>query len=200
MKIKKRILVIGDDLTFFQSAKDFMANSSTEVSYAMSVKEALNYLLSSEYCIVIICIPLSVDSSIEFLRLVRETYLMPILVITPKLRVSEKVALFHAGANTCLELLSLPRYVYPACLIVFGYPSEQQKNRKKPERFCVSDPVCENSYRDKSSRKIREMFDGKTDGKSYEEWMEAFWKRKYESDFSREMNRSMAVYLKDFEN
>ena len=71
----------------------------------MSVKEALNYLLSSEYCIVIICIPLSVDSSIEFLRLVRETYLMPILVITPKLRVSEKVALFHAGANACLERL-----------------------------------------------------------------------------------------------
>ena len=103
MKIEKRILIIGNDLTFFQSAKDFMSNSSTEVSYAMSVKEALNYLLSSEYCIVIICIPLSVDSSIEFLRLVRETYLMPILVITPKLRVSEKVALFHAGANACLE-------------------------------------------------------------------------------------------------
>lgn len=103
MKIKKRILVLGDDLTFFQSAKDFMANSSTKVSYAMSVKEALNYLLSSEYCIVIICISLSVDSSIEFFRLVRETYLMPILVIAPKLRVSEKVALFHAGANACLE-------------------------------------------------------------------------------------------------
>ena len=103
MKIEKRILIIDDDLTFFQSAKDFMSNSSTEVSYAMSVKEALNYLLSSEYCIVIICISLSVDSSIEFFRLVRETYLMPILVIAPKLRVSEKVALFHAGANACLE-------------------------------------------------------------------------------------------------
>lgn len=103
MKIKKRILVIGDDLTFFQSAKEFMANSSTEVSYAMSVKEALNYLLSSEYCLVIICITLSVDSNIELLRFVRETYLMPIIVITPKLRAAEKVALFHAGANACLE-------------------------------------------------------------------------------------------------
>lgn len=28
--------------------------------------------------------------------------------------------------------------------------------------------------------------------------MEAFWKRKYESDFSNEMNRSMEVYLRDF--
>ena len=58
------------------------------------------------------------------------------------------------------------------------------------KRFRVSDIVCENSYQDKSGAQIREMFSGRTDGKSYEEWMEAFWKRKYESDFSREMNRS----------
>lgn len=101
-------------------------------------------------------------------------------------------------AEEVKELLALPRYVYPACLLVFGHPSEQQKNRKKPERFPVSALVCENGYRDKSSREIREMFAGKTDGKSYEEWMEVFWKRKYESEFSREMNRSMEVYLKEF--
>ena len=103
MKIEKRILIIGDDLTFLQPAKIFMTNSSTDVSYAISEKEALNYLLSSEYCLVIICITLSVDSNIELLRFVRETYLMPIIVITPKLRAAEKVALFHAGANACLE-------------------------------------------------------------------------------------------------
>lgn len=45
---------------------------------------------------------------------------------------------------------------------------------------------------------IREMFSGRTDAKGYDEWMEAFWKRKYESDFSKEMNRSMEVYLRDF--
>ena len=45
MKIEKRILIIGDDLTFLQSAKIFMTNSSTDVSYAISEKEALNYLL-----------------------------------------------------------------------------------------------------------------------------------------------------------
>ena len=55
MKIEKRILIIGDDLTFLQSAKIFMTNSSTDVSYAISEKEALNYLLSSEYCLVIVC-------------------------------------------------------------------------------------------------------------------------------------------------
>ena len=43
------------------------------------------------------------------------------------------------------------------------------------------------------------MFAKSTGTKTYDDWMEAFWKRKYESDFSKEMNRSMEVYLKDFE-
>lgn len=95
-------------------------------------------------------------------------------------------------------LFGLPRYVYPACMLVFGYPVQQQKERKKPERFAVSDIVCENCYQEKDSPRIREMFSGKTGLQEYDKWMEAFWKRKYESDFSNEMNRSMEVYLKDF--
>ncbi|MCI8667873.1 MAG: nitroreductase [Dorea sp.] len=96
------------------------------------------------------------------------------------------------------ELLEIPSYVYPACMLVFGYPTDQQKERRKPERFHLSDIVCENVYQDKSGKEIREMFTSKTGDKSYDAWMEAFWKRKYESDFSREMNRSMEQYLKEF--
>jgi len=102
------------------------------------------------------------------------------------------------NAEEMKKLLQLPQYVYPACMLVFGHPTAQQKERRKPERFRVSDIVCENSYRDKSSQEIREMFLERTGAKSYEEWMQAFWKRKYESGFSKEMNRSMEVYLKDF--
>ena len=103
------------------------------------------------------------------------------------------------NAEEMKTLLGLPEYVYPACMLVFGYPVQQQKERKKPERFAVSDIVCENSYQDKSGRQIREMFSGKTGQQEYDKWMEAFWKRKYESDFSNEMNRSMEVYLKYFQ-
>lgn len=102
-------------------------------------------------------------------------------------------------AEEVRELLSLPAYVYPACMLVFGYPTKQQKERKKPERFALSDIVCENTYQDKSSGEIRRMFAGNTGAQGYEAWMEAFWKRKYESEFSKEMNRSMEVYLKDFQ-
>ena len=102
------------------------------------------------------------------------------------------------NAEDMKALLGLPRYVYPACMVIFGYPTEHQKQRKKPERFELSDMVCENTYRDKDGGEIREMFSGRTGNQSYEEWMEAFWKRKYESDFSREMSRSVKVYLEEF--
>ena len=58
--------------------------------------------------------------------------------------------------------------------------------------------MCENAYQDKDGEEIRSMFDTRRGEKSYDEWMEAFWKRKYESDFSNEMNRSMEVYLREF--
>lgn len=101
-------------------------------------------------------------------------------------------------AEEMKALLGLPRYVYPACMLVFGYPTDHQKERTKPTRFAASDMVCENIYQGKNGQEIRAMFAQRTDGKDYDQWMEAFWKRKYESDFSNEMTRSMEVYLKDF--
>ena len=42
------------------------------------------------------------------------------------------------------ELLNLPEYVFPAALLVFGYPTEQQKKRSKPERVDMQYIVREN--------------------------------------------------------
>ncbi|MDE6980826.1 MAG: nitroreductase family protein, partial [Lachnospiraceae bacterium] len=46
------------------------------------------------------------------------------------------------NAETIKELLELPAYVFPACMLVFGYPVKQQIERKKPERFNLSHMVC----------------------------------------------------------
>ena len=100
--------------------------------------------------------------------------------------------------ETQREILSLPDYVFPAALLVFGYPTEQQKNRKKPERVPMGYIVQENTYYPHSPEELREMFANKCGEKSYEEWMEAFCKRKYNSDFSREMTRSVSAVLKAF--
>jgi len=97
------------------------------------------------------------------------------------------------------ELLHLPRYVVPAAMLVFGYPTEQQKTRKKPERAAMRHIVHENGYRTMDGSELREMFLPRCGERSFEDWMGAFCNRKFNSDFSREMTRSAAVYLRAFD-
>lgn len=95
-------------------------------------------------------------------------------------------------------LLHLPEYVFPAAMLVFGYPTQQQKDRKKPERVNLKHIVHENTYREMDGKELREMFASHVKGRTYEEYMKAFCNRKYNSDFSKEMTRSVEVYIKDF--
>lgn len=97
------------------------------------------------------------------------------------------------------ELLGLPKYVFPAAMLVFGYPTQQQKEREKPQRAAMKHVVHENRYRQLEAAELEEMFTPRCGVKGYTEWMQAFCNRKYNSDFSREMTRSVGEYLKDFE-
>ena len=97
------------------------------------------------------------------------------------------------------QLLSLPSYVFPAAMLVFGYPTEQQIQRPKPPRSKMHHIVHENAYRDMDADELKEMLLVKAGVKDFEEWIQAFCERKYNSDFSKEMTRSVEVFLKDFE-
>ena len=96
------------------------------------------------------------------------------------------------------EILHLPQYAFPAVMLVFGYPTKQQLEREKPKRVELSHIVHENAYREITSQERKEMWQDKAGAISYEEWMQRFCDRKYNSDFSKEMSRSVGVYLKDF--
>lgn len=96
------------------------------------------------------------------------------------------------------ELLGLPEYVFPAAMLVFGYPTAQQAERKKPERVDISHIVYENKYHHMDEQELRQMFSIKTGTQTYESWMKAFCERKYNSDFAREMQRSVKVFLSQF--
>ena len=97
------------------------------------------------------------------------------------------------------KLLKLPKYVFPAAMLVFGYPTEQQKARIKPTRADKRHIVHENAYREMDGEELCRLFSPRTETKAYEEYMRAFCERKYNSDFSREMSRSVGEYLKDFD-
>ena len=101
--------------------------------------------------------------------------------------------------ETHREILRLPEYVIPCAMLVFGYPTGQQKSREKPARCALRHIVHENGYRTMDGAELREMFGPRTGSGTYDAYMKAFCARKYDSDFAREMTRSAARYLRQFE-
>ncbi|MBR6028546.1 MAG: nitroreductase family protein [Clostridia bacterium] len=100
--------------------------------------------------------------------------------------------------ETQRELLGLPEYVFPAALLVFGYPTDQQKARPKPERVDLRHIVHENRYQRMDAAGLEEMLAHRAPDGDYAGWINAFCERKYNSDFSREMSRSVGEYLKQY--
>ena len=58
--------------------------------------------------------------------------------------------------------------------------------------------VHENSYHELEAEELEDMFFFRAGDKGYRAWIKAFCDRKYNSDFSREMTRSVREYLEDF--
>lgn len=98
------------------------------------------------------------------------------------------------------ELLNLPQYVVPVCMLCFGYPTEQQQQRCKPPRFLVENLVQENGYQTQSAQQTKDMLmlrEGMTE-EAFEGWIQRFCQRKWNSDFSVEMSRSCKAMLDDW--
>src|SRR5512144_738357 len=60
--------------------------------------------------------------------------------------------------ETHKELLHLPQYVFPICMLVFGYPTQQQRDRHYTRRFEEKFIVFENQYRHLVPMEFEEMF------------------------------------------
>jgi len=95
-----------------------------------------------------------------------------------------------------VELLNLDKWVFPATMLVFGYPTEQQTQRRKPNRFDAKYIVLENRYRRLDADELRAMFASR--GEDFDHVIPPFCKRKYMSDFAAEMNRSVQGYLEAY--
>ena len=54
------------------------------------------------------------------------------------------------------ELLGLPEFIFPALMLVFGYPTAQQKEREKPKRAPLDFIVHENIYPHFSQEELRQ--------------------------------------------
>ena len=67
-------------------------------------------------------------------------------------------------------LLRLPEYVFPAVMLVFGWSTAQQKERKKPKRCPMIHIVHENTYRSMGGVELRAMLAHNCRDRSFDEW------------------------------
>ena len=98
------------------------------------------------------------------------------------------------------ELLDLPQYVVPACMLCFGYPAKSQLERQKPPRFKAEDIVFQNTYQKAKADNMENML-CERQGISEEkigDYVKKFCNRKHNSDFSIEMSRSCKAMIDSF--
>ena len=103
------------------------------------------------------------------------------------------------------ELFDLPQYTFPICLLVFGYPTQAQMKRPYTKRFAEKFVFYENHYHRLSKQEFTKMFSAhekrisRTKSKDdITNFGQAMYSRKFDSDFSREMNRSVKVILEQW--
>jgi FMN reductase (NADPH)/FMN reductase [NAD(P)H] len=101
------------------------------------------------------------------------------------------------------ELFDLPQYTFPICMLVFGYPTPEQINRPYTKRFDEKFILSENQYHRLSREELKEMFaeheSQMSKGQAKEtNFGQAMYFRKFDSEFSVEMSRSVRLILKEW--
>lgn len=104
------------------------------------------------------------------------------------------------------ELFDLPRYVFPACLVCFGYPTSGQTASRQPARFEKPFIVFENKYRRLNRDEFTVMFsqlqatfEEKADKGSAQNIGQAVFRDKFSASFALEMNRSVSLMLQNWQ-
>jgi nitroreductase len=99
-------------------------------------------------------------------------------------------------------LFNLPQYVFPICLLCFGYPTRQQQGREMTTRFDRKFIVFENWYCKQDEANFDEMFRARASempkGKAMKgvaNFGQYMYLRKFNADFTVEMSRSVRAIL-----
>lgn len=110
--------------------------------------------------------------------------------------------------ETHRELFNLPQYVFPICLVCFGYPTGQQVNREQSTRFDEKFVIFENRYRRLESSEFEEMFsdrhaqmfNARENIAGSVNVGQVMYRRKFNAEFSLEMTRSVRAMLKEWQS
>lgn len=101
--MKKRVLIIDDDIDVCRQLKYSLQSLTTEAYYACSVSDGIKCFMEQEYCLVIMDIALAEADGQELLKIMRQTKTTPILVLSSKPGRETKFLAYQAGAHAYLE-------------------------------------------------------------------------------------------------
>jgi len=100
-------------------------------------------------------------------------------------------------------LFNLPQYTFPICMVCFGYPTAQQREREQPGRFDKQAIVSENHYTRLGQEALEAMFQERQKrvfGEREEvqgagNLGQLMYTRKFDAEFTHEMTRSVRAML-----
>jgi nitroreductase len=105
------------------------------------------------------------------------------------------------------EMFNLPQYTFPICLLVFGRPYAERENPRLVKRFDRKFIIHENVYQPIAMADLPvmvrdaagNMLPDSTDS-AVKAFIQAFYNRKFVSDFSVEMSRSVKKWFEIWNN
>lgn len=119
-------------MEFTLAIQKIMKNDCVDVNCTQFVEKAFDILMTSEYCLVALSLRPNVSRDMTLLRMMRESKSIPIMALTQKLSLSEKIALFHAGANVCLEKpIDAALCAAQACSLIQLYLNAREDSRER---------------------------------------------------------------------
>lgn len=101
--MKKKVLIIDDNLDTCKEIKYALQSETTEVYYALSAKNGFEQFAKHQFCLVIMDIQLSTTDGVTLLKRFRDLKPMPILILSSKNSSEDKVEALQAGANAWIS-------------------------------------------------------------------------------------------------
>lgn len=98
-----KILIIDDDIVVCKQIKYNLQSETILVYYAISVQDALLFLMKNECSLIILETRLAEIDGVELLSTIRNLHAMPILVLSSDGTLKTKATAYHNGADDFLK-------------------------------------------------------------------------------------------------
>ena len=138
--VKRRLLIVSNDLALCRSIQNEMENGTTEIHCAASVSSAVNCITSSELSLLMVDLQLPGMDKLEMVRILRIVKHIPIIAIGDHLEAGELIDLYHSGADVYMEKPIDPRIctAQANALIDLYFRAEEESRKRATLAFGTS--------------------------------------------------------------